>query len=153
MDGFEFLQQVRSNPQLHDRIVIVASASVFEIDRHKSLDAGGNDFLPKPVQAETLLELIQKYLKLDWVYDTDRTQNQNVEVIPDAMHPPEFAILQQLAELARDGEMDEIVEVAQQLLQDANIEAFGREIIRLAEACELKQLRNFIQHYLAESPN
>ena len=147
MDGFEFLQQVRSHPQLHNQIVIVSSASVFEIDRHKSIDAGGNDFLPKPVQADTLVELLQKYLQLDWIYDINNTENQNVEVVFSQMQPPAPEILHQLFELAQDGELDGIIEVAQQL-HDANTAAFSRELIRLAEACELKQLRAFIQHYL-----
>ena len=152
MDGFEFLSKLRSrsdsegvsHPQLQNQIVIVSSASVFEIDRHKSLDAGGNDFLPKPVQAETLLELLQKYLQLDWIYDTE---NQNVEDVSSEIQPPETEILHQLWELAQDGELDGIMEIAGQL-QDSNTTAFSRELIRLAEACELKQLREFIQCYL-----
>nr|WP_228056931.1 ATP-binding protein [Tychonema sp. LEGE 07203] len=147
MDGFEFLEKVRSSPQLHNQIVIVSSASVFEIDRHKSLDAGGNDFLPKPVQAEILLELLQKYLQLDWIYQANNPQKQNPQLAPDRMQPPEPAILHQLLELAEDGELDGIIEIAGQI-QDTNTAAFTRELIRLAEACQLKQLRAFIQHYL-----
>ncbi|MBE9165665.1 ATP-binding protein [Tychonema sp. LEGE 06208] len=147
MDGFEFLEKVRSSPQLHNQIVIVSSASVFESDRHKSLDAGGNDFLPKPVQAEILLELLQKYLQLDWIYDGNNPQKQNPQLAPDRMQPPEPTILHQLFELAEDGELDGIIEIAGQI-QDTNTAAFTRELIRLAEACQLKQLRAFIQHYL-----
>ncbi|MGB3266324.1 MAG: ATP-binding protein [Microcoleus sp.] len=147
MDGFEFLEKVRSSPQLHNQIVVVSSASVFEIDRHKSLDAGGNDFLPKPVQAEILLELLQKYLQLDWIYQENNAQKQNPQLAPDRMQPPEPAILHQLLELAEDGELDGIIEIAGQI-QDTNTAAFTRELIRLAEACKLKQLRAFIQHYL-----
>lgn len=75
-DGFELLRQIRAHPKLQDTIVLVSSASVFEIDRQKSLDAGGNDFLPKPVQADLLLGLIKQYLQLQWIYketlETDR---------------------------------------------------------------------------------
>ena len=147
IDGFEFLRQLRTHPQLQNQIVIVSSASVFESDRHKSLDAGANDFLPKPVQAETLLELVQKHLQLDWIYDINNSENQNVEIAPVQMQPPQTEILHQLFELAQDGELDGIIEVAQQL-EDANTAAFTRELIRLAEACELKQMRAFIEHYL-----
>ncbi|NES66353.1 MAG: response regulator [Okeania sp. SIO2D1] len=155
MDGFEFLQKLRSgtdaegvsHPQLQNQIVIVSSASVFESDRHKSLDAGGNDFLPKPVQAQTLLELLQKHLQLDWIYDTNNTEQQNIQVAPDEIQPPETKILQQLWELAQDGELDGIIEIAEQL-QDTNTTAFSQELIRLAEACEIKQMRAFIQNYL-----
>ncbi|NER04410.1 MAG: response regulator [Okeania sp. SIO3C4] len=155
MDGFEFLHKLRSgtdsegvfHAQLQNQIVLVSSASVFDSDRHKSLDAGGNDFLPKPVQAETLLELLQKHLQLDWIYDTNNTEKQNIEATPDEIQPPETEILQQLWELAQDGELDGIIEIAEKL-QDTNTAAFTQELIRLADACELKQLRAFIQQYL-----
>ncbi|NEQ76575.1 MAG: response regulator [Okeania sp. SIO2C9] len=155
MNGFDFLYKLRSgtdsegvfHPQLQNQTVLVSSASVFDVDRHKSLDAGGNDFLPKPVQAETLLELLQKYLGLDWIYDANNTEKQNIEVAPDEIQPPETEILQQIWELAQDGELDGIIEIAEQL-QDNNTTAFTQELIRLAEACEIKQMRAFIQHYL-----
>lgn len=155
MNGFDFLYKLRSgtdsegvfHPQLQNQTVLVSSASVFDVERHKSLDAGGNDFLPKPVQAETLLELLQKYLQLDWIYDTNNTKKQNVEVAADEIQPPETEILQQLWELAQDGELDGIIEIAEQL-QDTNTAAFTQELTSLAEACEIQQLRTFIQHYL-----
>ncbi|NET44917.1 ATP-binding protein [Okeania sp. SIO2B3] len=155
MDGFEFLHKLRSgidsegvfHPQLQNQIVIVSSASVFESDRHKSLDAGGNDFLPKPIQANTLLELLQKHLQLNWIYNTHNTEKQNIEVDSDEIQPPEREILQQLWELAQDGELDGIIEITEQL-QDTNTTAFSQELIRLAEACEIKQMRAFIQNYL-----
>jgi CheY-like chemotaxis protein len=142
MDGFEFLQKLRSHPQLQNQIVLVSSASVFEIDHHKSLDAGGNDFLPKPVQAETLLELIQKYLQLNWIYHTEINQNQNLTVPSQQIEPPAPAILIQLAELAKIGDLDGIFNIAEQI-QETNT-AFAQELIRLANACEIKQLRTFI---------
>jgi CheY-like chemotaxis protein len=148
MDGFELLQKIRLHPQLQNQIVLVSSASVFESDRHKSLDAGGNDFLPKPVQAEILLELLEKHLQLDWIYDTDNTDNQKPEVVLGEIQPPETEILHQLFELAQDGELDGIIEFAGQL-QDGNTAAFTQELIRFAEACQVKELRAFIQQYLA----
>lgn len=63
MDGWEMLKQLRQSETLRDAIVIVSSASVFEIDRQKSLDAGSNDFLAKPVQADELdLEFLSQDL-------------------------------------------------------------------------------------------
>lgn len=145
MDGFEFLRQMRSHPQLKDWIVVVSSASVFDIDRQKSLDAGGNDFLPKPVQADTLLELLEKYLQLTWIYEVN--QNQNPAINLDEMEPPSPEILQQLAELVQDGELDGVVAIAQQIQEtQAN---FAQQLIYLAEECELVKLRALIHKHLA----
>ncbi|MGD2183925.1 ATP-binding protein [Lusitaniella coriacea] len=147
MDGFEFLRQLRSRPQLQDKIVLVSSASVFELDRHKSIDAGGNDFLPKPVQAETLLEQLQKYLQLDWIYGEDDRESQQISV-DGAIQTPDIAIVTKLAEFAENGDLDGVLEVAEQHKETSSA-AFFQEIIRFAEACEIKQLRAFIQQYVA----
>ncbi len=146
MDGFEFLRKLRSHPQLKHHIVLVSSASVFQIDRHKSLDAGGNDFLPKPVQVENLLELLQKYLQLNWIYDADSSP-QNLLATSVEIQPPSTAILHQLLELAETGELDVIIEMIGQLQEDQAC-AFNQEVIALAEACEVKKLVEFVKKYL-----
>ncbi|MBW4443596.1 MAG: response regulator [Plectolyngbya sp. WJT66-NPBG17] len=81
MDGYGFLSKVRSHPKLMDLIVLVSSASVFDIDRHKSIEAGGNNFLPKPVQVDTLLQLIQTYLNVEWIYDAPQSNEEAHEQV------------------------------------------------------------------------
>jgi signal transduction histidine kinase/CheY-like chemotaxis protein len=147
MDGFEFLSKVRPHPKLQDLIVLVSSASVFEIDRHKSIDAGGNDFLPKPVHAEELLTQVQKYLQLSWIYDHSPDPQESSDQKDEDIQPPDPEILHQLLELAEMGDPDAILELAQDI-QDSNTTAFIREITRLAQACEIKQLQAFIQKYI-----
>lgn len=156
MDGFEFLQKLRSRsdsegvsqPELQHHIVLVSSASVFEMDRQNSINAGGNDFLPKPIQAETLLEQVQKYLKLDWIYKENKDDRVNEPSVAEEIQAPSLAILTQLSELARVGDLEGVMEVAQQI-PDGTHAAFVRELIQITEACEIKQLRAFIQQYLA----
>jgi signal transduction histidine kinase/DNA-binding NarL/FixJ family response regulator len=110
MDGFEFLEKVRSHPELQEMPILVSSASAFEIDRHKSLAAGSNDFLPKPVQADILLEFIQKYLQLDWIYDQnqDSIPNKQGKIAPDKILPPAIEVLQRIRELAELGDLDSV---------------------------------------------
>jgi len=62
-DGFELINQIRASDSFKDLIIIVSSASVFEADQYRSIEAGGNDFLPKPVLAADLLEKLQKHLQ------------------------------------------------------------------------------------------
>ena len=50
MDGFEFITRFRQIPSLRDKIIITSSASVYDEFSRKSLDAGTDAFLPKPVQ-------------------------------------------------------------------------------------------------------
>lgn len=147
MDGFEFLHNLRSQPELQHHIVLVSSASVFDIDRHNSIKAGGNDFLPKPIIAETLLEQLQKYLNLEWIYQEQKGDRVNGPNEAQEIQPPSIAILTQLAQLARIGDLDEVMEIAQQI-SDGETTAFFRELIQMVEACEIQQLRAFIQQYL-----
>ncbi|MBE9183269.1 response regulator [Microcoleus sp. LEGE 07076] len=153
MDGFEFLHQIRAHPQLRDAIVLVSSASVFEIDRQKSLDAGGNDFLPKPVQADVLLGLLQKYLQLEWVYDDTITLGKKAQnPMPNEMQIPAIEILQLLNEQAEAGDLDTVIEIAEQI-QTANPEhaIFAQKILVLAEKFQVKELLALIQEYLSQA--
>ncbi|MCP4107035.1 MAG: response regulator [Desulfobacteraceae bacterium] len=59
MDGFETIQRVRSMG-VNTPIIIVSSMSSRE-DRQRCLEAGGNDFLPKPINIKTIKELAKKY--------------------------------------------------------------------------------------------
>ena len=145
MDGFEFMKKLRSHPQLQHHIVVVSSASVFEIDRHKSIAAGGNDFLTKPVQADELLDILQKHLSLSWIYDESQANEAVV-----AIEPPTAEILQQLHELAQDGELDGVVEIAQ-TLKAGSTAGFAQSVLTLAETCELAKLRAFIQQFVTPS--
>jgi signal transduction histidine kinase/DNA-binding NarL/FixJ family response regulator len=147
MDGLEFLRQLRQIPTLRDCVAIVSSANVFESDRQKSLAAGANDFLPKPVQVETLLDLLQNYLGLDWIYETVETEHLPAEAISDHLHLPDRATLQHLLELSLDGDLDGIIAVAE-TLSEPGVLVFRRELVKLAEGCELQQLRSFIQQHL-----
>jgi signal transduction histidine kinase/ActR/RegA family two-component response regulator len=69
MDGFEMIRKIRKSPHLHNVAIITSSASVFETDQYKSIDAGANEFLPKPVEAEALLEMLRIHLDLEWIYE------------------------------------------------------------------------------------
>ena len=151
MDGFEFLRQIRADPQLRDAIVLVSSASVFEIDRQKSLDAGGNDFLPKPVQADLLLGLLKKYLQLEWVYgETVDAGEKAQQAMISKMQLPAIEILQLLNEQAQAGDLDAVIEIAEQI-QTANPQhaIFAKKLLVLAEGFQVKELRALIQEHLS----
>ena len=150
MDGFEFLRQIRADPQLRDAIVLVSSASVFELDRQKSLDAGGNDFLPKPVQADLLLGLLKKYLQLEWVYgETVDAGEQAQQAMISKMQLPAIEILQLLNEQAEAGDLDAVIEIAEQITANPEHAIFAKKILVLAEGFQVKELRALIQEHLS----
>jgi two-component system sensor histidine kinase/response regulator len=65
MDGYAATQYIRSNKiiEKHANIPIIAvTANVMTGDREKCLNAGMNDYLEKPISAESLKKMIEKWI-------------------------------------------------------------------------------------------
>ncbi len=155
MDGFEMLRQLRKLAQLKDVVAIASSASVFDADQHKSLDAGADEFIPKPLQAEKLLEMLRSHMQLTWVYEAREPLKKivsapTVTVSSEEIVPPSADILMQLYELAKKGDLDEIVEAATQLKQtQPESIPFAQKLIELSDSFQVKQIQNFIKNFIA----
>lgn len=65
MDGYTAMREIR-NPesiiQNHNVPIIALTAKAMKEDRDKSISAGANDYLPKPVDIERLLSLLRVWL-------------------------------------------------------------------------------------------
>jgi signal transduction histidine kinase/CheY-like chemotaxis protein len=149
MDGYTLMQNLKQSA--HQAIpVIVSSASVFESDQYKSFEAGAIAFLPKPVPADNLLELLRVHLALQWTYAA-------IEAVTDVPAPtelvfPERSILVELCELAEDGDADSILERVQKLKQDdVTLTAFAQKVSQLAENFQLKKLRELLSQAMSGS--
>jgi PAS domain S-box-containing protein len=66
MDGLEAIRCLRLLPTLQDVPIVAISASTSRSDAEKSLAAGADAFLPKPVDFDLLFNQIAKLLQLDW---------------------------------------------------------------------------------------
>ncbi|MBF2048620.1 MAG: response regulator [Elainella sp. C42_A2020_010] len=154
MDGYEMLKQIRQLPELAHTPVIVSSASVFESDKYKSLDAGANEFLPKPVQIDSLLEALAKHLKLTWVYaersdvvetqQTTELESESAQIIPP---PLEDLIL--LHDLSRKGLIKDLLKEVERLENfDRKFIPFTQQLRQFAREFQLRQIRTFVEHYL-----
>ncbi|NES65633.1 MAG: response regulator [Okeania sp. SIO2D1] len=60
MNGYELLKYIRSSEKLKDVVAIASSASVFESNQQEAIDTGADVFLPKPIQTDKLLEILQQ---------------------------------------------------------------------------------------------
>ncbi len=154
MDGFEMMRALRSSPQLQNVAIIVSSASVFETDQYKSLQAGGNEFLPKPVQIDELFKLLQKYLQLQWIYEEVGAgfPRPHPTLGTPQLMPPGAAELDKLFDLAMRGNIKGIQMALDELEKlDERFVPFAGEIRQLADSFQIKKIRGFIKNFKVDS--
>ncbi len=160
MDGFELIRRLRNDSILQDVCIIASSASVFEAEQCASIAAGANEFLPKPISADSLLEMIRSLLDLKWIYEVDEVNqdlkknslfgaSSEISQNEEALIVPSVETLERLYGHAKKGDLDSIVEEACQLEQsEVKFKPFAQELYRLADGFQVKQLQIFIQKYV-----
>jgi PAS domain S-box-containing protein len=159
MDGFEMIRQFRRSPDLSDVVIIVTSASAFSKDENQSLEIGGNDFLPKPINFDILLTKIEKYLNLNWIYEEIKlSQNSGfpeislINEIPVnqkiSLIAPPIEEIDILFDLVMQGNINSIIEHSIKLeKQDINLAPFTQELQKMANDFQIKKIKEFIKRY------
>jgi CheY-like chemotaxis protein len=100
MDGIEATREIRrrealeaaaadpcsSPPAPHESVIIALTASAFEHDRARLLEAGCDDFIPKPYRSETLFEAMAEHLGARFVYDAQaEAMSSRARIAPDLL--------------------------------------------------------------------
>jgi two-component system chemotaxis response regulator CheY len=62
MDGLKLVSLVRGNPAYKSIPVIIVTTEGAEEDRKRALAIGANAYLPKPIQTQELIKLVNTYL-------------------------------------------------------------------------------------------
>lgn len=145
MNGYDLIKKIKNDPQFQALKIIVSSASVSDRDRQISLEIGGDDFLPKPVDANQLLELLTKHLHLTWQY---KAINPSLPPTETEMIIPPQEDLQNLLILAQDGLLTKLVETVNQM-RDRNPHylPFVNKVLTLAKGFEMEEIESLIQEY------
>ncbi|HEX4382666.1 MAG TPA: response regulator, partial [Myxococcales bacterium] len=63
MDGYETMRAIRRDPAHKSLPIIAITAKALKEDREKCIVAGASDYLPKPVDADKLMELIKLWVR------------------------------------------------------------------------------------------
>jgi CheY-like chemotaxis protein len=156
MDGFELLKQVRAANNLQHQKIIVSSASVSQADQQMSLDAGGNDFLSKPVEVSELFNLLATHLELKWKYEITASNGSGSSTPTSALEKPERIIpsdleLKTLLELAQQGNLKRLREHTEHIAQSHPRYAdFASQIIQLAKQFKDEEIEELLQQHLTE---
>jgi len=155
LSGFETTSKLRTIPELSKLPIIAISASVFNQDRQEALAAGCNDFIPKPIILQKLLDCLQKHLALNWIYEVedqakpfDNTADlaKNVTVtLPEIVTLPE-KYNQKLLHLAKQGDIGEILNYIDELTQEEpRLSAFLQHVKQLAKNFEEKAICDLLE--------
>jgi CheY-like chemotaxis protein len=62
-NGYEATKQIRKIDQFKDTIIIALTAGTVIGEKEKCLEAGMNDYVPKPIIKKTLEDILEKWLK------------------------------------------------------------------------------------------
>ncbi|WP_330204357.1 ATP-binding protein [Cyanobacterium sp. DS4] len=148
MDGYELIKTLRNDCLFQDQKIIVSSASVSDVDRQMCIHAGGNDFLPKPVDVEELLELLTKYLHLTWKYTAIQNSSLSSNLEEEMLIPPQ-ADLQMLLTFAEDGLLSKLTLKAEEIAnQNPRYLPFIKKVLKLAKEFEIEEIESLIHESL-----
>lgn len=82
MSGLELAQIIRAQEALKKRIPIIAISSHNIKDKKiEALTAGFDDFLSKPINNESLLKVLERWLPLSPIKTIDQTENTSTKII------------------------------------------------------------------------
>ncbi len=156
MNGFEATRNLRLIPEFHNLPIIATSASVFEHHRQQSLLSGCNDFVPKPIRAEQLFFVLDKYLALTWTYDeVEDIEAQTARKIKLALKQsqafigPSLAQAEILYDKVMGDDLSSVVEQAEIFAEtNEELRPFADKIGKLANDFKEEQICELIETYL-----
>ncbi|MBA3530647.1 MAG: response regulator [Ardenticatenales bacterium] len=152
LTGFEAVGQLRHLPGLATTPIIAISASVHAWDQAESHRLGCDAFLPKPIEFQALLHLLEKLLHLEWRYApaADSAPVDPPAPLPaSALLPPPVEEIEAIYELARLGSMERLhARVTRLAAASLAHRAFAEHIQALAEAIEDEQIMTLLERYL-----
>jgi two-component system, sensor histidine kinase and response regulator len=112
MDGYEATAEIRrieAEGEGHRVPVIAMTANAMQGDREKAIEAGMDDYVSKPVKAEDLGAVLER-----WVSETPAPEEDNPQEAP-----LDHDVLAGLRGLQGDDETDIVAELAGMFLDDA----------------------------------
>ncbi|KAH7115194.1 putative histidine kinase HHK1p [Dendryphion nanum] len=89
-DGYKATQLIRqhSEPAIRNILIIAMTASAIQGDREKCLESGMNNYLAKPVRAQTLKALLESYLSKE-KEDVPNLQQEASKIVKDVISKAE----------------------------------------------------------------
>ena len=155
LDGASLVKQLRTQPEWTDRPILIASASIFEADQTRSLQARANGFLAKPIQFEQLVTHLGQLLPIEWSYapaadlsgaaaSTDQPSKQPT----GPMIAPSPDVLEKLRHLAMMGDLQTLSGTLETISKNhPELESFVAALNPLVNSFQTKKIREFLKSF------
>ncbi|WP_437830383.1 AAA family ATPase [Sorangium sp. So ce1153] len=151
MGGLETIHCIRRNRQARGLArlpFIVVSASASDEDQTESVAAGADAFLTKPIDWESLLQIIGAQLGLTWIYGRPAEEQAGDGDAAELVVPPREQ-MEALHALALKGNMRDIQQLAAYLTTlDERYRPFADRLHRLAQGYQSKAIRHLAEEHL-----
>jgi PAS domain S-box-containing protein len=152
MDGYAAARAIRAALPATQTRLIGMSASAFDSDREACLEAGCEDFLPKPLREGQLLGAMERLLGLTWEYAgaSGPAPGETMTPFPIMEHLPDVADVEAIHDLASRGDVVGVRTQAQRMAErDARLAPFAQAVTGLAARFKMKAIRQFVARYRA----
>ncbi len=146
MDGFEAAMRIRKTDELAHVTIIALSADIFDEARQKSLTAGCDDYLSKPLDMAQMLEKVRKHLHLEWIYEENMPQQENVSMAYAGFVPPPADTVAALKKMADVGDIGALRDKSDEMMAvDERFRPFARELRRLTKSFEIDRIQHLLE--------
>src|SRR5471030_1179029 len=149
LNGQDSIRELRAKAGSLGKVLVIAtSASAAGSDKIRSLTAGADAFLSKPIDQNRLLEQIAALLKLQWTYKPDATLVADHDTDGPVV-APSGADMEALLYLARMGDMLEIQLWAQRIGElDKRHRPFAHQLSQLAQSYQSQEILRLTEKYM-----
>ncbi len=155
LDGFQFAQSLRKLSKFNHIVIIAATNQGLSPEQVNRIKANFNDFIFQPIDIKKLFFYFQKYLKIEWVYEStlplDHQSTSLASVLENTtlIVPPALELAQIYA-AAKIGDITAIEEEAKRLQEiDTKYIPFVNRILALADSFEDKEILNLVESYVS----
>ncbi len=120
MDGFEASQTIKK--LLSHTVIIALTASVFEDRKEQVLDSGCDDFMSKPFRHTDIFEIIQRYLGVNYICETEDETPDEYELTKESLISLSDEVKSELKQAIETIDIDKAEELLKQVyLQDPQL--------------------------------
>jgi signal transduction histidine kinase/DNA-binding response OmpR family regulator len=147
IDGLEATRQIRRTQEGKGPVIVALTASVFEEDRKKILDAGFDDFVKKPFLEEEIFDMMGRHLPITYIVLDDTGIYPSTEVPGEIAAGALLTVPSSLRSNLKDAvirlDLGEISVVIGQIKTD--FPEIGMIIARIADNLDFDQLINRLE--------